>query len=632
MIEVGNGPATVTLWRPVGPAELALVRESGWRAWPPRLPDQPIFYPVLNEPYAVKIARDWNVRASGAGYVTRFAVDAEFARRYPAQQAGGRTIRELWVPAEDLAEFNAHLVGPIEVVREFHGTGYEPLAERVAEAAAGRADPAEVVAMLSVAGARTWIGLDRALRTLWPYLSGSATPAGPGRDERLAALAAACSGDGREREAALTSLRGDDLALPLLVLRGADWVPQVRERARTVLGEALRSADGPALVAAAGVAAATGSWARGDVGAEAVAEALRRSPEALAVARVHRDLRVRRLAYRLWLEPGRARRDEVLRAALEEKDRTSRLLCVRWLVTDAVQDGDADALERLLDEGDATSGPEALSALIDLGHPEAAAPHLAHRSAAVRAIAQWSLRQTGRDPATYYRESLSATPCPPEGEHAGEHGAAPAPAGPSAPAPSPAGASAPASFPAGGAAPGRVRALVAGLGECGERRDVDVLLPYLRHPSPRTRAAAVRSVRRLGGPLEPIAELFTDPAPVVVRAVDRALRDEPGVIPPERLWTLLSDAPPHVRSAAYRALCAYDTWTRLHADLHLLKDPDLGPRAHADLLDWTATDAATTYQPPPPDLAPRLADLLDTAAPELDPDQTRELRWLLGLG
>ncbi len=109
----------MTLWRPTGPEELELVRRSGFTAWPPRLPEQPIFYPVLNEDYAVKIARDWNVPASGVGYVTRFEVDAEFAGRYPVQQAGGETILELWVPAEDLDEFNRHIVGLIEVVHEF---------------------------------------------------------------------------------------------------------------------------------------------------------------------------------------------------------------------------------------------------------------------------------------------------------------------------------------------------------------------------------------------------------------------------------------------------------------------------------------------------------------------------------
>lgn len=113
-----DNPAT-ELWRPTGPAELELVRQSGWSAWPPRLPEQPIFCPVLNEDCAVKIARDWNVRYDGAGHVTRFRVDTAFLDRYPVRQAGGETILELWVPAGELVESNAHLVGEIEVVHEF---------------------------------------------------------------------------------------------------------------------------------------------------------------------------------------------------------------------------------------------------------------------------------------------------------------------------------------------------------------------------------------------------------------------------------------------------------------------------------------------------------------------------------
>src|SRR5690606_27426345 len=116
-----TGTDTTTLWRPTGPVELELVRDSGWRAWPPRLRGQPIFYPVLNEDYAVRIARDWNVRHDGAGFVTRFEVDTAFLSRYPVRQAGGRTILELWVPAEELDEFNAHIVGEIRLVHEFHG-------------------------------------------------------------------------------------------------------------------------------------------------------------------------------------------------------------------------------------------------------------------------------------------------------------------------------------------------------------------------------------------------------------------------------------------------------------------------------------------------------------------------------
>ena len=110
---------TTILYRPVGPKELALIVASGYREFPPRLPEQPIFYPVLNEDYARQIARDWNVRDSGSGYVTRFAVRSEFLARYDVRTVGASSHRELWVPAAELAGFNANIVGLIEVIAEF---------------------------------------------------------------------------------------------------------------------------------------------------------------------------------------------------------------------------------------------------------------------------------------------------------------------------------------------------------------------------------------------------------------------------------------------------------------------------------------------------------------------------------
>ncbi len=110
------------LYRPTGPKELDLVAKTGWTAWPPRLPGQPIFYPVLTLEYAEKIARDWNSTREDTGfrgYVTRFEIDDEFAARYPIELAGGQDHKELWVPAEELAEFNRHIVGMIEVVSEY---------------------------------------------------------------------------------------------------------------------------------------------------------------------------------------------------------------------------------------------------------------------------------------------------------------------------------------------------------------------------------------------------------------------------------------------------------------------------------------------------------------------------------
>ena len=114
---------TVTLFRPTGPEELALVEASGFLRWPARLPDQPIFYPVTNEQYAVEIARDWNVPASGSGFVTRFEVLKSFMDRYTVQQVGGGQHTEWWVPAEDLDALNDHIVGRIQVIRRFPEPG-----------------------------------------------------------------------------------------------------------------------------------------------------------------------------------------------------------------------------------------------------------------------------------------------------------------------------------------------------------------------------------------------------------------------------------------------------------------------------------------------------------------------------
>ena len=108
-----------TLWRPVGPNELKLIEDSGMTVFPPRLPEQPIFYPVTTEEYAVKIARDWNVPASGSGYVTAFEVDTEYLSQYDIQEAGGRAHREYWIPAEDLDEFNRNIIGKIRIVKTF---------------------------------------------------------------------------------------------------------------------------------------------------------------------------------------------------------------------------------------------------------------------------------------------------------------------------------------------------------------------------------------------------------------------------------------------------------------------------------------------------------------------------------
>ncbi len=112
-------PPTVTLYRPAGPAEIELVKDSGYKRWPPRLPGQPIFYPVTNEKYATQITRRWNRADYGEGYVTRFEVSKEFMDRYPIQQVGSELHKEWWIPAEDLDELNDNLHGEIEIIGHY---------------------------------------------------------------------------------------------------------------------------------------------------------------------------------------------------------------------------------------------------------------------------------------------------------------------------------------------------------------------------------------------------------------------------------------------------------------------------------------------------------------------------------
>lgn len=109
----------VTLFRPVGPEELFLITESKDKKFPPRLPEQPFFYPVLTKEYATKIAKKWNVPASGYGYVTQFKVRKDFLDKYPVHNAGGVAHQEYWIPADELEDFNKAIVGKIKCIEAF---------------------------------------------------------------------------------------------------------------------------------------------------------------------------------------------------------------------------------------------------------------------------------------------------------------------------------------------------------------------------------------------------------------------------------------------------------------------------------------------------------------------------------
>lgn len=115
------------LYRPVGIRELELIKQSGMTEFPPRLPEQPIFYPVLNRKYACQIAREWNTKSAPgyAGFVTEFDVEDEYASKFEAKTVGAFVHKELWVPAEELNEFNKHIIGKIKVIECYYGEDYK---------------------------------------------------------------------------------------------------------------------------------------------------------------------------------------------------------------------------------------------------------------------------------------------------------------------------------------------------------------------------------------------------------------------------------------------------------------------------------------------------------------------------
>ncbi len=116
------------LWRPVGFAELALIYDSQMREFPPRLLEQPIFYPVLNFDYAVQITRNWNAKGkNGAGYVTEFEINDKYISQFERKIVGGRKHEELWISADRLSEFNSHIRRPINVVAGYFGSDFRGL-------------------------------------------------------------------------------------------------------------------------------------------------------------------------------------------------------------------------------------------------------------------------------------------------------------------------------------------------------------------------------------------------------------------------------------------------------------------------------------------------------------------------
>ncbi len=454
------------------------------------------------------------------------------------------------------------------------------------------------VRLLSDATPSLWRNLDLAARRLWWDIPDWARTARErislGDPSVLALVVASFHPTGYVREAAVARLGevDDPAAIQALALRAADWVPQVRERARAALVQRVSSSVeslmsiGPLAVLFAD--REQGAW----LFAHLEESAARLDDSGLRHLLTARDWRLRRVAYLIALRDRRLGRVELMDAAAHDGDLVIRVQCADQAIRDAVATDQVTEVRSLADSGTAAVRAAAVSALARAGRVDVAQTALEDRNPMVREIAQAAVRRAGADPAQRYRDLVSATN-PPD------------------------------------------PAAVAGLGETGTKTDAALIGLSLQHPVPRGRVEAVRALRRLSSvDLSTLVGMIDDPSPAVTRQVVATLAPYAGDIDAERLGVLLAEKQdPHVRTAAYRLLRARGLWTRLLTDLELYDDPDddLRTRARGDLFGWLDREAATAYVTPTGVVAQRFNLLLQRAARSIGPDRTRLLRFHLGL-
>jgi hypothetical protein len=489
------------------------------------------------------------------------------------------------------------------------------LTDAVAVAAHGRADATATQAGLLLAAARSedpvligaaerllaeadprlWSALDISTRRswwhapLWTFVAVRRLMSG--EPQPLELVLAACHPDGHVREAAMARISEVPPAVfgPILALRAADWVPQVRDRARLACHRWLNDAPSSALLALGPVALAVEQRHVGGWLADTMRTLLRQGPrEVLAAGLAARDWRTRRTAYRSGLAVGRIDLDQMLRGALTDPDLPIRIACADAAIRHGRAAGGRDVVLRLLASRTAAIRADAVHTLGLAGELEVARAALLDRNPLVRATAQAITRRAGIDPAAHYR-ALVTSQHPPD------------------------------------------PAAIAGVGETGVATDQDLLHPWLAHPRSRGRAETVRALRRLGAePVTPLITMLVDPAPAVVRQVTLSLRPRAAALDEHLLRGFLAPTHArHVRVAAYRLLRGHDTWTRLAVDLQLANDGDIRLRgqARADLATWLDTEAATTYSPPTATRRAHLLDLLADSESVLGRDRARRLRF-----
>ena len=401
----------------------------------------------------------------------------------------------------------------------------------------------------------------------------------------LAASASAC----------LSSSSSASLAaVPVLVLRAGDWVPQVRERAREAIGALLAAdPDGAVLAAAAPMALLLAGRHDGRWSADVVTERLAADSAGPVVERLlaSADVELRRLAHQMFLDAGKLGLEQVVRIALTNRDVVIRARCAERASRLAVDASAVPATRRLLASRTPLVRVEALTALDRLDEVEPLYGALSDRSALVRGTARFYLRRRGvtefADALRRLVESADVTP-----------------------------------------------GAVAGLAEVGTVADAELLLPLPSHPRARLAVEALRALVKLSAPVDTAAMLAlieNHPSPAVTRQAAEVILHRGAAVDADRLLTLLApDRPAPTRIAAWRLLTSRDSAWRLAVNVMLLDDADetLARRARTSLVAATQQQLYTKPAGQPRDI---LAAHLPKADAVLPPRDVRLLYFIGGI-
>lgn len=443
---------------------------------------------------------------------------------------------------------------------------------------------------LALEGARDWLCWDKQGGSLHQPSSADTVPA-------LSVKAMLADGRVRERAVRLLAESRSLAALPVLGLRAADWVPQVREAARDAISRRLDDDDDDDAAALSVIAPMALFLAQRQQGRWLAEQTSRRLADARSLRVVTRllastNLQLRRAAYQVLADAGTLGLERAVQAALHDRDIVIRSRCAELAASLALDAGSALLIRPMLASRTPLVRVEALAALNRLGELDTIRAALPDRSSLVRGTARFYLRPHGVDFAEIYRPLLGSD------SDAVTLGA------------------------------------VAGLAEVGTAADAEVIAPLLNHPRVKIRVEAIRALQTLARAID-VEQMLTliqdDPSPAVKRQATTAILARGSSVGTERILALLEATEPvPVRLAARQLLAARDSAWRLAVNVMLLADPDdtVARQARSDL---GAAMQGQLYTKPSGTTAELLAAHLPDADRLLAPAGARLLRFIVGM-